>query len=81
MLDWGVRADELSGLGLDDARMEDGHLRAKGKGGKEDLVSTGYKAQKALLRYRHRYLLRLGSVHCDFQYAPVRESQQSGHSP
>lgn len=47
----GLRASEAVGIQLDDIDLEDGVLRANGKGSKERLVPIGSKAVSALLAY------------------------------
>lgn len=51
LLDTGVRCNELSSLHLDDAHIQDGYLKVKGKGNKERLVPIGALGQKVLWRY------------------------------
>ena len=51
LLDTGLRCSELSDLGLDDAHIQDGYFKVKGKGNKERLVPIGALGQKVLWRY------------------------------
>ncbi len=55
LLDTGLRASELAGLTMEDARLEDGYLRVLGKGNKERVVPLGVNCQRILLRYRDRF--------------------------
>jgi len=51
LLDTGLRCSELSGLGLDDAHIQDGYLKVNGKGNRERVVPLGAMGQKVLWRY------------------------------
>ncbi|MEA2347244.1 MAG: integrase/recombinase XerD [Thermoleophilaceae bacterium] len=62
----GLRASEAIGLDLGDIDLEDGMLRARGKGSKERLVPIGREASAALALYLERGRSRL-----------VRDPQQS----
>jgi integrase/recombinase XerD len=55
----GLRASEAIGLDLGDVDLEDGILRARGKGAKERLVPVGTEAAKALALYVSRGRPRL----------------------
>jgi len=55
MLDGGFRANEVCGLTLDNARLEDGFLKVLGKGDKERFVPVGAGAQSAGLRWRDHF--------------------------
>ena len=55
LLDCGLRASELCGLGLDDVTLEDGYLKVMGKGNKERIVPFGRRTTKTLLLYRDKY--------------------------
>jgi len=50
-LDTAVRLSELSGLTLDDLRLDDGILKVMGKGSKERLIPVGRFTQRVLWRY------------------------------
>jgi integrase/recombinase XerD len=50
----GLRASEVIGLTIPDLDIEDGVLRARGKGGKERIVPIGSSALKALREYFDR---------------------------
>jgi len=56
LLDTGLRISELTGLKMDDLRLEDGLLKVMGKGGKERLIPFGRTVQRLLWRYisQHR---------------------------
>jgi integrase/recombinase XerD len=47
----GLRASEATGLDVGDVDLEDGMLRARGKGSKERMVPVGRRAIDALVRY------------------------------
>jgi integrase/recombinase XerD len=47
----GLRASEATGLDIGDVDLEDGMLRARGKGRKERMVPVGRRAIDALVRY------------------------------
>jgi integrase/recombinase XerD len=47
----GLRASEATGLEIGDVDLEDGMLRARGKGSKERMVPIGSRAVDALVRY------------------------------
>jgi integrase/recombinase XerD len=55
----GLRASEAIGLAVGDVDLEDGILRARGKGAKERLVPIGSAAARALEAYLSRGRLRL----------------------
>ena len=55
----GLRASEAIGLEINDVDLEDGILRARGKGAKERLVPVGTEASRALGLYLHRGRPRL----------------------
>jgi integrase/recombinase XerD len=55
----GLRASEAIGLDLNDVDLEDGILRARGKGAKERLVPVGSEASRALALYVSRGRPRL----------------------
>jgi integrase/recombinase XerD len=55
----GLRASEAIGLELGDVDLEDGILRARGKGSKERLVPVGATASRALVTYLGRGRPRL----------------------
>jgi integrase/recombinase XerD len=55
----GLRASEAIGLDLNDIDLEDGILRARGKGAKERLVPVGSEASRALALYVSRGRPRL----------------------
>ena len=55
----GLRASEAIGLDLGDVDLEDGILRARGKGAKERLVPVGSEASRALALYVNRGRSRL----------------------
>lgn len=55
LLDTGLRCSELTGLGFDDAHLEEGYLRVLGKGNKERVVPLGVNGQRILLRYREHF--------------------------
>jgi integrase/recombinase XerD len=55
----GLRASEAIGLGVGDVDLEDGILRARGKGAKERLVPIGSAASRALEAYLSRGRPRL----------------------
>jgi integrase/recombinase XerD len=50
----GLRVSETIGLGLEDVDLEEGMLRARGKGSKERVVPVGRRAVSALDAYRLR---------------------------
>ena len=50
----GLRASEVIGIAVGDVDLEDGVLRARGKGSKERLVPIGSKAVDAVRRYLER---------------------------
>jgi len=50
----GLRASEATGLQADDIDLDEGMLRARGKGSKERLVPIGRQAVAALLAYEQR---------------------------
>jgi len=50
----GLRVSETTGLGLDDVDLDEGMLRARGKGSKERVVPVGRRAVSALEAYRSR---------------------------
>jgi len=47
----GIRVGELAGLKFEDAEMQEGWVRVRGKGNKERVVPFGGKAREALLAY------------------------------
>jgi integrase/recombinase XerD len=55
----GLRASEATGLDVNDVDLEDGILRARGKGAKERLVPVGSQAARALALYVARGRPRL----------------------
>jgi integrase/recombinase XerD len=57
----GLRASEVTGLGLSDLDLEAGMLRARGKGAKERIVPVGRAARAALRAYLERGRPRLAS--------------------
>ncbi|MDE3070064.1 MAG: tyrosine-type recombinase/integrase, partial [Acidobacteriota bacterium] len=61
----GLRASEVVGLGLEHVDLEDGVLRAHGKGSKERIVPIGRHALAALSAYRSRARPRLAGSRTD----------------
>jgi integrase/recombinase XerD len=55
LLDTGIRVSELTDLKLDDANLEQRHLKIHGKGSKERIVPIGVTVQKALAKYVNKY--------------------------
>ena len=55
LVDTGARVSEIANLTVNDADIENGHLRVTGKGGKERHIPFGYKVAKALLKYKLKY--------------------------
>ena len=62
----GLRVSEATALDVDDLDLEDGTVRAFGKGAKERLVPIGRSARRALEAYlvRARPLQRCGATDC-----------------
>lgn len=55
LLDTGIRVSELTDLRLDDANLEQRHLKIRGKGNKERIVPIGISVQRAIARYLTKY--------------------------
>jgi integrase/recombinase XerD len=55
LLDTGIRVSELTDVKLDDANLEQRHLKIQGKGSKERIVPIGVTVQKALAKYVNKY--------------------------
>jgi site-specific recombinase XerD len=54
-VDTGARLSEIANLRIDDVDLEQGYLKAMGKGSKERYIPFGQKVAKALLKYRLRH--------------------------
>lgn len=55
LLDCGLRASEICDLTLENARLDEGFLKVRGKGDKERLVPIGQAAQASLRAWRDRF--------------------------
>lgn len=55
LLDTGIRVSELTDLKLEDANLEQRHLKIRGKGNKERIVPIGISVQRAIARYSTKY--------------------------
>ena len=65
LLDTGLRISELTGLKIEDIRLEDGLLKVMGKGGKERLIPFGRVVQRMLWRYISQYRPEPLNPRCD----------------
>lgn len=54
----GLRVSELAGLDVEDVKLQEGLVRARGKGGKERVVPVGRKAVEAIRAYKVERTLR-----------------------
>ena len=54
-VDTGARLSEIANLKTDDVDLEQGYLKAMGKGGRERYIPFGQKVAKALLKYKPRH--------------------------
>jgi len=68
LLDTGLRVSELTGVRLEDLRLEDGVLKVMGKGGKERLIPIGKGVQRMLWKYINRFRLDPANPNCDFLF-------------
>ena len=63
LLDTGMRAGELCGLKLEDAHLDQGFLKIKGKGNKERFVPICGNTKKAILHYLNTWRPQPASPH------------------
>jgi site-specific recombinase XerD len=68
LLDTGTRVSELCNLKPDDLRLEEGMLKALGKGNKERLIPIGKQVQRLLWRYIDRYRPEPATAKGDFLF-------------
>ena len=65
LLDTGMRASELCALTLGNTHLNEGYVKALGKGAKERIVPFGTLTRKSLLRYIHSYRPEPASAEVD----------------
>ncbi len=58
LVDTALRASELTGIRMDDLRLNEGLIRVLGKGRKERIVPIGRQLQRVIWRYVERYRLQ-----------------------
>ena len=68
LVDTALRASELTGIRMDDLRLNEGLIRVLGKGRKERIVPIGRQLQRVIWRYVERYRPQPVTQNLDFLF-------------